>query len=358
MKRDGEEVQADWNKIYMTNGASEGVRHVMRLVIRSSRDGVLVPIPQYPLYSALITLNQGTMVKYFLDEEKNWGINAEDIQQRIKNARDLGINIRCMTVINPGNPTGNVLKREDIEDIIKICYEERILLLADEVYQQNIYHEHEFHSVRKVLAELGPPYSNNVEVVSLHSTSKGLMGECGLRGGYFEFHNMDSYAEDMIRKLKAIELCANSVGQVATMLMVDPPKEGRESESTLKLYNQQKGDIKAGLQERATIVEDNLRTMTHVSCSNIEGSIYAFPKIVFQDKALKRARKMGISPDFMYCMDLLQQTGVMVVPGSGFGQKEGTHHIRLTNLICPNGEMQECMTTLRNFNDKFHDKYS
>jgi alanine transaminase len=63
------------------------------------------------------------MIKYYLDEEKNWGISAEDIENRIRYAKDLGINIRAMVVINPGNPTGNVLRRGDIEDIIKICYE-------------------------------------------------------------------------------------------------------------------------------------------------------------------------------------------------------------------------------------------
>lgn len=74
------------------------------------------------------------MVKYYLDEEKNWGVDPDEIVQRIKNAKDLGINLRGMVVINPGNPTGNVLSREDIEDIIKICYEHEIVLIADEVY--------------------------------------------------------------------------------------------------------------------------------------------------------------------------------------------------------------------------------
>ena len=77
----------------MTNGASEGVRTAFKLLIRDQRDGVLVPIPQYPLYSALLTLDGGTMVKYFLEEDKNWGINADDVQARIANAKDLGINL-------------------------------------------------------------------------------------------------------------------------------------------------------------------------------------------------------------------------------------------------------------------------
>lgn len=253
--RDGNDVHSDWNNIFLTNGASEGVRLIFKLIIRDKQDGVLVPIPQYPLYSALITLEGGTMVRYYLDEDKDWGINIDEIHKQVKSAKDLGINVRCIVIINPGNPTGNILKREDIEDIIKLAYEENILILADEVYQRNVYNpDMKFYSVRKVLAELGEPYANNVEVVSLHSTSKGLMGECGLRGGYFETHNLDSFAEEMLYKLKSIELCSNTVGQIATHLMVDPPREGRESEETVKLYRSQRDHIFQGLTERAHVL--------------------------------------------------------------------------------------------------------
>lgn len=159
----------------MCNGASEAVRTAFRLLIRDSKDGIMVPIPQYPLYSALLTLDNGTMVKYYLDEEKGWGVDPDEIVQKIKNAKDLGINLRGMVVINPGNPTGNVLRRDDIETIIKICYDNEIVIIADEVYQSNIYKEDvPFISFRKVLAEMGDPYKDNVELVSLHSVSKGL----------------------------------------------------------------------------------------------------------------------------------------------------------------------------------------
>jgi alanine transaminase len=107
-----------------------------------------------------------------------------------------------------------VLDRKDIEDIIKICYENKVLIMADEVYQENIYYPEErpFVSFRKVLAEMGNPYKNNVELISLHSISKGFMGECGFRGGYFETHNLDPYADEILYKLKSIDLCSNTTG--------------------------------------------------------------------------------------------------------------------------------------------------
>lgn len=79
MERDGSAVDCDWNNVYLTNGASEAVRTSFKLLIREQRDGIMIPIPQYPLYSALLTLDGGTMVKYYLDESKDWGINPEEI---------------------------------------------------------------------------------------------------------------------------------------------------------------------------------------------------------------------------------------------------------------------------------------
>jgi len=129
------------------------------------------------------------------------------------------------------------MSREDLEAIIRICHAENILIMADEVYQQNVYKEgKEFISLRRVLHEMGPPFSEEVELVSMNSVSKGVLGECGLRGGYMETYNLSNRAEQILYKLKSIELCANTIGQLAVNLMVDPPHLGRESTECVELY--------------------------------------------------------------------------------------------------------------------------
>ena len=356
-KRDGHEVDCDWNNIYLTNGASEAVRLAFRMLIRDKQDGVLVPIPQYPLYSALLTLDGGTMIRYYLQEDKNWGIDGDDIVSQIKHAKDLGINVRSIVVINPGNPSGSVLRREDIEDIIRICHEHEILIMADEVYQNNIYGEVPFNSFRKVLAEMGAPYRDEVELLSMHSVSKGLQGECGFRGGYLEAHNLDKYADEMLYKLKSIELCSNTIGQIATSLMVNPPTEGRESSACVGKYLGERNAIENGLKERALILTKTFENMENVTSNEIEGSMYGFPRVEMSEKAVARAKEMGVAPDFMYCLDMLNETGIMTVPGSGFGQVDGTHHFRITNLVCPTEEMKDVLHHLEAFNTRFHERY-
>ena len=129
-------------------------------MIRNSNDGIIIPIPQYPLYSALLTLGNGELLPYYLDEERNWGLDAEALERLVTKAIDDGISPRAIVVINPGNPTGQVMSREDLQNIIRICHTHNIMICADEVYQENIYKEGtEFLSMRRILNEMGAPYN-------------------------------------------------------------------------------------------------------------------------------------------------------------------------------------------------------
>ncbi|KAM3569596.1 hypothetical protein VYU27_008304, partial [Nannochloropsis oceanica] len=186
----------DPDAIFLTNGASEGVRYGLQSLLRSRlggyNDGVLVPIPQYPLYSALTTLLNGELVPYYLREDDGWTLEAADLRAALSKARGRGVVVRGLVVINPGNPTGQLLTRANMEEIIKLCAEENLVLMADEVYQTNIYvDDREFMSFRKVAVEMGfDPEGKEgekegevgLQLVSFHSVSKGFMGECGMRG--------------------------------------------------------------------------------------------------------------------------------------------------------------------------------
>lgn len=140
-------------------------------------------------------------------------MDKDDIETMILKSKAAGITPRAIVVINPGNPTGQVMTKSDLQDICKLCYDHSIMILADEVYQKNVYKDDiEFVSMRQALHELGEPYSNSVELISFNSVSKGMLGECGLRGGYFETHNLSEEASATMFKLKSIELCSNTIG--------------------------------------------------------------------------------------------------------------------------------------------------
>ncbi|PHT55041.1 hypothetical protein CQW23_03527 [Capsicum baccatum] len=161
--RDG--FPADPNDIFLTDGASPAIHMMMQLLIGSENDGILCPIPQYPLYSASISLHDGalisafasiySLVPYYLDEETGWGFEVLKLENQLKTAKSKGINIRALFVINLGNPTRQVLVEANQREIVELCKKEGLVLLGDEVYQENVYvPEKQFHSFKKVVCSI------------------------------------------------------------------------------------------------------------------------------------------------------------------------------------------------------------
>lgn len=327
----------------------------MHIICSSPQTGILVPIPQYPLYTATLSLLNARCVPYYLDESEAWATDLSSIQSALADARDSGTDVRAIVVINPGNPTGGSLKPEQIKEILQFAAEEQLVVLADEVYQTNIF-EGSFTSFKKALRDLQASSDNKdgkfdtLELASLHSISKGMVGECGHRGGYMELLGFDPKVVEQIYKFVSIQLCPPVVGQCMVELMVNPPKEGDESYA---LYKQEYDGIFAGLQKRANALYEAFRDMEGVSCASPAGSMYLFPTIEVPKKAREAAEKEGKSADAFYVSRLLDATGVCMVPGSGFGQKEGTFHFR-TTFLAPGTEWVD---RIRKFHEGFMDEF-
>lgn len=351
-RRDG--YPSDPDLIFLTDGASKGVMQILNTIIRDEKDGILVPVPQYPLYSAAISLFGGTLAPYYLEESANWGLDIGELRKSVLEARYKGITVRAMVIINPGNPTGQCLSRDNIKELIEFCYVENLVLLADEVYQQNIYQdERPFVSAKKVLMDMGLPFSKELQLVSYHTVSKGYWGECGQRGGYFEMTNIPPKTVDEIYKVASISLSPNVPGQVFLGLMVNPPKP---ADISYQMFVTESKAILESLRRRAHLMTDGFNSCRNVVCNFTEGAMYSFPQIKLPPKAIAAAKEAGKAPDVFYCLKLLEATGISTVPGSGFGQKEGVFHLR-TTILPPEEEMPEIMKSFKIFNDDFMAAY-
>merc|ERR1711871_639477 len=305
----------------------------LNALISDEKVGVMIPIPQYPLYSAAITLCGGRAVNYYLDERDQWSTSVDELQRALSEAQADGTQCRALAVINPGNPTGQVLSRPRMEDVLEFCSREGLVLLADEVYQENIWDQTQnFTSFKKILRDMeaeGRLAAGKTELMSFHSVSKGFFGECGRRGGYVEMSNIDPAVVDQLYKLASVSLCSNVDGQLMVGLMVNPPKPG---DASYDRYNSEKQDILQSLQRRAQRIVDALNTLEGVTCNQSQGALYAFPQIELPQGAVDAAAAAGKAADAYYCLALLEATGIVVVPGSGFGQEDGTFHFRTTIL--------------------------
>ncbi|KAI9319115.1 pyridoxal phosphate-dependent transferase [Dichotomocladium elegans] len=351
-RRDGYPANPD--HIFLTQGASAGVQTVLQMLTKDNKSGIMIPIPQYPLYSATLALVNASPIPYYLKEEDNWGLSAEELKASISEARANGVDVRALVIINPGNPTGQCLSEKNMREIIQLCHEEHLVLLADEVYQTNVYMSgtRPFHSFKKILRSMGEPYQD-VELFSFHSTSKGMVGECGRRGGYLECVNIDEKVLEQLYKIASISLCPNVHGQIMVDLMTNPPVKGDPSYDQ---YNKEMMDIYESLRRRASKLAQCFNSLENMSCNDAEGAMYLFPQIRLPKKAVEAAAANNMSPDTFYALKMLESTGVCVIPGSGFGQKDGTWHFRSTFLPEEHLFDQFC-TNIEKFHNGFMNEY-
>lgn len=354
-ERDG--FPSDPDNIFLSTGASDGIKIIMKLAMTgesgNKRAGVMIPIPQYPLYTATIAEYNAYPIGYFLNEAKNWALDMSELQRALNAARGQCVP-RAIVIINPGNPTGQVLTKENIQNVIRFAKAENLLIMADEVYQHNVYAEGcAFHSFKKVLMEMGSDY-NTMELASFMSTSKGYMGECGYRGGYCEAINFDPGVKAMLLKSISAKLCPSVSGQAVMDVVVNPPRTG---EPSYEQFKKEKDTVLGQLAQKAKMVTSTFNSIPGISCNTVQGAMYAFPRIDLPDKALKAAKEKGQAPDAFYCFNLLEETGICVVPGSGFGQVEGTYHFR-TTILPPVKKLEEMMGRFRDFHIRFMKKYS
>jgi alanine transaminase len=359
--RDGG-VNANADDLFLTDGASPAAVMVLRALIRDKRDGIMVPVPQYPLYSGTIALNGGDMVKYYLREEKCWALEVAELERSLAEARARGVCVRAIVAINPGNPTGNVMSEANMREVAAFAARHGLVLLADEVYQANVWAPGKaWVSFKRVAAEMGlidPSRSlvhtpGGLQLASIHSTSKGFTGECGRRGGYLELVGFDEGVRGELYKLASLSLCSNTMGQLLVGLQCNPPAPGEPSHAR---YVAERDAILASLRRRAQVLIKGLNALEGASCQTAEGAMYAFPTITLPPGAVRAAAAAGKAPDAFYCLALLDETGVVVVPGSGFEQREGTFHFRCT-ILPPEADMDRVVGALGRFHAAFLRRY-
>lgn len=353
--RDGAEIEVNSDDIFMTNGASSAIQMLFTALIANDKAGVMVPIPQYPIYTALIELMRGNCVGYYLDEKNGWSLNVNQLEEALEKAKSEGIEVNSFVMINPGNPTGQVLSKEAVRDVVRFCAKNHLVLFADEVYQENVYLEGaEFYSAKRAAYDAGLLEDDAIELVSFHSTSKGLYGECGMRGGYMELVGIDKFAHDELYKLASAGLCSNLPGQVMTSLMVRGPQPG---DASFESHEAEKRAIFESLCRRSKIITTGLNSIPGFSCQEAAGAMYSFPAVELPDGAIKAAEEKGMAPDTLYALSLLESTGVCVVPASGFGQEEGRWGFR-TTFLPSEDEMERAVGLMAKHHEEFVAKYS
>ncbi|EGI66291.1 Alanine aminotransferase 2 [Acromyrmex echinatior] len=298
-ERDGD-IPCDYHNIILWNGASIGIKTFLNLFNERLDDkpsGVLIPFPQYPLYSATLTEFGLAQIEYYLDEDNKWSLEVSELERTLREVKN---------ICNP-----------------------------------------------RVLVEMGEPYSK-MELASFMSISKGYMGECGIRGGYAEIINMDPEVMKVLLKSISAMLCPTVLGQVVMDVVVNPP---RPNEPSYEQFQKEKRETLRSLAERSRLIVDTLNSIPGYKANPVMGAMYAFPRFELPSKAIEAARAKSQEPDVFYAFELLENTGILVIPGSYFGQISGTNHFR-TTILPQKKKIKTMLEALKQFHIKFLEKYS
>ncbi|WP_026037211.1 aminotransferase class I/II-fold pyridoxal phosphate-dependent enzyme [Psychrobacter sp. PAMC 21119] len=305
----------DVRDVYLGNGVSELIVMTMQALMNDG-DEVLIPMPDYPLWTAAANLAGGTAVHYRCNEEDNWHPDIEDIKSKIT-SKTKGI-----VVINPNNPTGSLYSDELLKQIIAVAKEHDLIIMADEIYDRILYDDN-VHTPMSTLTD-------DVLVLSYNGLSKSHR-IAGFRSGWMMVSGRKQHAADFIEgldMLASMRLCSNVQGQYAIQTAMGGHQSMKDLTSkTGRLYKQR------------DMAVSRLNAIKGISCTMPKGAFYCFPKM--------DPEVYPIEDDMDFMMDLLVEENVLMVQGTGFNWDKPDHFrlVFLPNLL----DLENAMDRLDRF---------
>jgi len=292
-------MDVEIDDIYIGNGVSELITLAMQGLLDDG-DEVLIPMPDYPLWTASVNLAGGKAVHYICDEQSKWYPNLDDIRAKVN------VNTKAIVIINPNNPTGANYPEEILKGIIEIAKENELIIYSDEIYEKITYNGAEHTSIA-IMTE-------DVLVVTFSGLSKSHRVP-GFRAGWMMLSGQKYHAESYIEglnMLSSMRLCSNVPSQYAIQTSLG----GYQSIDDLVLPG-------GRLKEQRDLAYKLLTDIPGISCVKPEAGLYLFPKI--------DTERFNITNDERFILDFLTQEKVLLVQGSGFNWPE-PNHFRLVFL--------------------------
>jgi len=286
-------MDVEIDDIYIGNGVSELIVMSMQGLLNPG-DEVLVPMPDYPLWTAAVTLSGGTAVHYLCDESAEWNPDMDDIRAKA------GPRTKAIVVINPNNPTGAVYDRSILEGIAAVAREHRLIVYADEIYSRMVYDD----AVYIPMSTIAP----DILTITFDGLSKAWRS-AGFRAGWMVLSGNKKKAAgymEGLEMLSSMRLCANMPAQFGIQTALG----GHQSLKTLLLPG-------GRLREQRDVAVGMINEIPGLSVVKPKGALYCFPKVDIQ--------RFGLVDDETIMLDLLRDKHILLVHGTGFNWKEPDH---------------------------------
>lgn len=301
--------------IYLGNGASELIAMSLNALLDHG-DEVLIPAPDYPLYTAVVSLSGGTPVHYLCDEQSDWLPDVQDLRSKVTDRT------KAIVVINPNNPTGALYPQELLRELLQVAREHELIVLADEIYDKTLYDGNTHTSIASL--------ADDVLILTFNGLSKNYRS-CGYRAGWMVVSGEKRHAADYIEglnMLSSMRLCANTPGQLAIQTALG----GYQSINDLvspggRLYRQRE------------LAYEMISAIPGVSAVKPKAALYLFPRL--------DPEVYPITDDQQFAYDLLAAERLLIVQGTGFNWP---HHDHFRIVFLPGvDDLAEALTRLDRF---------
>ena len=304
--------------IFVTTGASEAIELALTALVNEG-ENFLTPTPGYPLYTAVSSKLQALENPYYLDEENGWQPDLEDIKSKINDKT------KAIIIINPNNPTGSNASKETLQKLIDIAMEHNLVIFADEIYDKLLFDDNKHYSLASLNSE--------APIITFGGLSKNYLAP-GWRIGWGIVSGNNEILKDYIEainKMLRARLSANHPIQYA----IAPALLGGDEHLAETMEK---------LTRRRDMTVEMLNSIDGISCVKPEGAFYAFPRL------------HKVKDDMKFAAELIKDKGVVIVPGSGFGQKPGTRHFRVVFLPDEN-TLEKAYKSIAEFHEKYLNEF-
>jgi len=312
-------ANVDISDIYLGNGVSELITISMQALLNNG-DEVLIPAPDYPLWTASVSLAGGNPVHYVCDEAADWQPDIADIESKITN------NTKALVIINPNNPTGAVYGKQTLIDLIEVARKHDLILFTDEIYSKIIYDDAKFYPMASLCEDL--------LVVTFNGLSKAYR-LAGFRCGWMIISGAKEQAQSYIEGLDILtnmRLCANVPGQFAVQTALG----GYQSINELILPE-------GRLHEQRNLAWEMLTQIPGLTCVKPKGAIYMFPRL--------NPEVYKITDDTRLILDILDKEKILLVQGSAFNTND-TSHFRLV-FLPPVNVLEKAVISISQFLENY-----
>lgn len=310
--------------VYLGNGASELITMSLNAMLNSG-DEVLIPAPDYPLYTASVALSGGTPVHYLCDEASDWMPDIEDIKRKVTS------NTKAIVVINPNNPTGALYPESVLQQIVEVARQHQLIILADEIYDKTLFDGNTHTSIASL--------ADDVLCLTFNGLSKNYRS-CGYRAGWMVVSGEKKHAKDYIEGLNmlaSMRLCSNTPGQLAI-------------QTALGGYQSIKDLVAPGgrLCKQRDLAYEMLMKIPGASVVKPKAALYMFPRL--------DPKIYPIEDDQQFAYELLAEEKVLIVQGTGFNWPT-PDHFRLVFL--PNvDDLAEAIGRIARFLEHYRKRHS